>query len=121
MADAIQVTKSHFVTFRCVPVQSAGRSFSVFFIARLDHVAPVPWHPSLTGQLEHLLRLQNSRFNLTRADFTVGSSSSSSPSPRLEATCLARGESCGFAFSQTAFSSLRKMLTAVGPTPLNSM
>jgi GTPase SAR1 family protein len=82
--------------------------------------ASASWHSSLTGQPGHLLCLQNSKFNLTKTDSTLGSSISFSPSSSLQATSLARGESWGLAFSQTALSSLRKMFTVVGPTPLNS-
>jgi hypothetical protein len=107
---------------RCLPHQlgQLGQSFGIFFISRLVQVDLASWHSSLIGQLEHLLRWQNSKFNLTKADSTVEGSSSSSPSPSLGATSLARGESWGLAFSQTPFSSLRKMFTVVGPTPLNS-
>jgi len=46
-------------------------TFVISFISRPGQVAPASWHPSLTGQLEHFLPLQNSKFSLTKAYSTV--------------------------------------------------
>src|SRR4030042_5267888 len=77
-------------------------------------------HTPFTGHSRHLFLLQNSRLSLTKEDSKWGTRSSSSSKGSLNAISLAKGESSGFAFSHTGLSSRRKMLTVMGPIPLNS-
>ena len=75
-----------------------------------------PRHPTRTGQVEHLLPLQNSRTTLAKADSKFEDSNSFLLNTSLEATSSASGERLGFAFSQIPFNSLKKILIVVGPT-----